>query len=70
MPTTSGRFLQSVPSGGPAQLKGVFAGWFVDVIALIKFRVPVQLLSSILANGVIDPSVQASPAFGQTDYMS
>ncbi|OLQ01024.1 hypothetical protein AK812_SmicGene16255 [Symbiodinium microadriaticum] len=29
--------------GGPAQLKGVFAGWFVDVIALIKFRVPVQL---------------------------
>ena len=46
-------FVQSVPSGGPAQLKGVFAGWFVDVIALIKFRVPVQSLSSLLANGVI-----------------
>ncbi|CAE7029306.1 unnamed protein product [Symbiodinium sp. CCMP2592] len=24
--------------GGPAQLKGVFAGWFVDVIALIKLK--------------------------------
>ncbi|CAE7273357.1 unnamed protein product [Symbiodinium pilosum] len=24
--------------GGPAQLKGVFAGWFVDVMALIKLK--------------------------------
>ena len=31
------QFGQLKIAGGPAQLKGVFAGWFVDVMALIKF---------------------------------
>ena len=44
--------------GGPAQLKGVFAGWYLDVIALLK---PL-CCSRVVPYGTLDHMCKRSPS--------